>query len=1032
MFFSVEKFQKRAQEMAQRRYVDIQSIAPMTAMPDTEDVDYVHHGLPETIHGEDFHLGDHFIGRDRYLWLTKDIILPPHRDGYEVVGCFNFGETGGGFNSGFESLLYVDGHPYQGVDTYHNDVVFENMVGQSVNLTFMLWTGLEGGGEHRDFFHRFRQADIGYLHKAADEMYYFTKAIAGTLPLLSEDDPVRYELSAALDRALKLINWDQEQYLNTVTDALQCLMQELDAIEKHTDVTVYCVGHTHIDVAWLWRLKHTREKAQRSFSTVLRYMEEFDDYIFLQTQPQLYKYIKNDCPELYAKIKERVAEGRWEAEGGMWLEADCNITSGESLARQFQHGTRFLKQEFGKTCEYLWLPDVFGYSWALPQILKLSGINTFMTTKIGWNQYNEIPNDVFKWRGIDGTEVLTYFIETPSVEEQFDQRGSTYNGMITPVSTLGSWKKFKNKNLTHNTLISYGHGDGGGGVDHDMLKMRRVLDRIPGLPHIKTGRADEFFRKLHQDIENTDEYVATWDGELYLEYHRGTYTSQAHNKLMNRKLEFKLNQAEWLSSLAYILGNEYDSKTIYEGWETVLLLQFHDIIPGSSIHEVYEDSRKMYDQVDTDAQVVINGALSAIVDEESNCFTVYNFGSFARKSLVFIPADSSKTFVDADGTPLAAQATEGGYHVSVPMEALSMKTIRIQDAAAETPDTPFTIDLTARTLETPHYTLCWNEQNFLCRVYDKDFHREVLRGLGNALEIFEDKPMNYDNWDIDIFYTQKREYVQASAPARITEKGPLRTVIHFSYIYNHSAIEQDLIVYRDSRRIDFVTHVDWHEDHRLLKAAFETDIRSTKATYDIQYGHVERPTHFNTSWDWARFEVVGHKWGDISENNYGVSILNDCKYGYNTKDSTIKLTLLKSSKYPDTTADMGEHDFTYALYPHAGGPVEGGTIEESVSLNLPLAAVPGASKLSGRSIFRIKGEGIHIDAVKKAEDEDCMILRFHECYGGTHTIAVTSDFAIKDFTPCNLLEESIDDTVNGDTITRTVKPFEICCYKIHF
>lgn len=1031
MFFAEEKFANRAAEMAVRRYVDMKTIAPMTAMPDDADVDYVHHGMPEVIEGADFNLGDHFIGRDRYLWITKTITLPEHRDGYEVVGCFNFGETGGGFNSGFESLLYVDGAPYQGVDTYHNDVVFENMNGQEVNLTFMLWTGLEGGGPHRDFFHRFRQADIGYLHKDADTMYYFTKAITGTIPLLNEDDPVRYKLTAALDRALKLINWDQDKYIETITPALNCLMDELEKIEKHTDITVNCVGHTHIDVAWLWRLKHTREKAQRSFATVMRYMEEYDEYIFLQSQPQLYKYIKNDCPELYEKIKERVAEGRWEAEGGMWLEADCNITSGESLARQFQHGVRFLKNEFGKTCEYLWLPDVFGYSWALPQILKLSNIKTFMTTKIGWNQYNTIPNDVFKWRGIDGSEVLTYFIETPSVAEQFDQRGATYNGMITPVSTLGSWKKFKNKNLFNETLVSYGHGDGGGGVDHDMLKMRRVLDKIPGLPHVKTGRADEFFRRLHEAVDNTDEYVATWDGELYLEYHRGTYTSQAHNKMMNRKLEFKLNQAEWLSSMAYILGNDYDSETIYEGWEDVLLMQFHDIIPGSSIHEVYEDTRKIYARIDADTDRVIDGALNAIIDDEAGAVTVYNFGSFKRESLVYIPTEGEAAWAEEDGTVLKAQKTEGGYYVSVPMDALSMKTIYRKDAA-DVSDFPFAVDLEASTIETPHYTLQWNDQNFLCRVYDKDNDREVIQGLGNALEIFEDKPMRYDAWDIDIFYTQKKEYAKPAAAPVLVEQGPLKAVIRFTYKYNVSTITQDLVVYCDSRRIDFVTHVDWHEDHRLLKAAFETDIRSTKATYDIQYGHVERPTHFNTSWDWARFEVVGHKWADLSEKNYGVSILNDCKYGYNTKDSTIKISLLKSSKHPDTSADMGEHDFTYSLYPHANGPVEGGTIEESVILNLPLKSVSGASRLSGKSFFRIAGEGIHIDAVKKAEDEDCIILRFHECYGGTQKIAVTSDFGIKDFTPCNLLEDSIGDTVYGDTIARTVKPFEICCYKIHF
>ncbi len=365
-----------------------------------------------------------------------------------------------------------------------------------------------------------------------------------------------------------------------------------------------------------------------------------------------------------------------------------------------------------------------------------------------------------------------------------------------------------------------------------------------------------------------------------------------------------------------------------------------------------------------------------------------------------------------------------------------MKTIRFappKERKTEAPS-PFRIDLANRTVETPHYILSWNEQHFLRRVYDKDYDREVLRenGPGNALEVFEDKPMQHDNWDIDIYYTQKKEYAKAAAPVKVKECGALRAVLQFSFVYNESTLRQDMIVYRNSRRIDFVTHADWHEDHRLLKAAFETDIRTTKATYDIQYGHIERPTHFNTSWDWARFEVVGHKWGDISEENYGVSILNDCKYGYSAKDGTIKLSLLKSGKYPDTEADMGEHDFTYALYPHPQGPVQGGVIEESVSLNLPLQAVSGASSVSGRSLIRIQGEGIHIDAVKKAEDEDCFILRFHECRGGTEKIVLTSDFGIADYTPCNLLEESTGATVSADTLALTVKPFAIHCYKLHF
>ena len=318
MFFSVEKFQRRAQEMAERRYVDMVSIAPMTAMEDVLDKDTVHTEAPDKVEGFAFDIGDHFVGRDRYLWIEKTVTLPEAKEGYDVVGRFDFGETGGGFNSAFEALLYVNGIRYQGVDTFHNDVVFQDLAGQEKRLTFLLWTGLEGGGAHRTFYHQFHRAEIGYLHKAADEMYYFTRAIAGTLPLLHEDDPLRGRLEQAMEKALTVINWDRDKYLDTVTEALAVLMEEFDKIEATTDLTAWCVGHSHIDVAWLWRLKHTREKAQRTFATVLRYMEEFDEYVFMHSSPQVYKDLKKDAPELYERIRARVAEGRWEPEGGMW------------------------------------------------------------------------------------------------------------------------------------------------------------------------------------------------------------------------------------------------------------------------------------------------------------------------------------------------------------------------------------------------------------------------------------------------------------------------------------------------------------------------------------------------------------------------------------------------------------------------------------------------------------------------------------------------------------------------------------------
>ena len=376
MFLTLRKFEKRVQDLDQVRYRDLQSIFPFVSMEDNASVDDIHTKCIDVVDGELVQQNEFFTGRDKYFWLRKKTILPAERAGHQVVGLFDFGKTGGGHNSGFESLLYVDREPWQGVDSNHHDSIFQDLAGKKVELTFMLWTGLEGGGTPQIHYHQLKQADIGYLHLDADALYYYAKAILGTIQHLPEDRIERHQLIAIMDRTLLKINWTSEYRYDSISEALSYLEAELSKMEKSNHYQVSVIGHTHIDVAWLWRLKHTREKSIRSFSTVLRLMEEFDEYIFLQSQPQLYKYIKSDYPEIYAKMKERIQDGRWEADGGMWLEADCNISSGEALVRQFLHGCHFLNQEFGQKCEYLWLPDVFGYSWALPQILKQCNIKT--------------------------------------------------------------------------------------------------------------------------------------------------------------------------------------------------------------------------------------------------------------------------------------------------------------------------------------------------------------------------------------------------------------------------------------------------------------------------------------------------------------------------------------------------------------------------------------------------------------------------------------------------------------------------------
>ena len=533
MFLTERKLDRRITEIREYSYREVTALEEFAAREDRQGV--VNPEVPTEFEGWDtIHTGDRWSGRDRYLWLHKEITIPESWKGKRAVGIFDFGNTGAGNNSCFEAMCYINEKPYQGVDVNHKEVFFpEELYGKTFRLTFRLWSGLEGGVP-REQEHRINRADLAYLDEKVDDFYYMGMLVLDTVQNLSDTDPVKFELRNALDEACLLIDWaypGSREFYESVHQADDLLNEKIDGMKKDSLVKVKCVGHTHIDMAWLWRLKHTHEKALRSFSTVLRMMEMFPEYIFLQTQPQLYEYIKEDFPEIYEEIKKRVKEGRWEVDGGMWVEADCNLTSGESLTRQILIGSKFIKDEFGKDVEYLWLPDVFGYSWALPQILKKSGIDMFMTTKISWNQYNRMPHDTFKWKGIDGSEVLTHFITTP---EPWNEPGSwfyTYNGLLTAKTVKGVWDAYSEKEMNQELLIAYGYGDGGGGVNRDLLERRRRIDKIPGLPSLETSTAGEFFRDLKETVKNTDRYVHTWDGELYLEYHRGTYLSNVSTEV---------------------------------------------------------------------------------------------------------------------------------------------------------------------------------------------------------------------------------------------------------------------------------------------------------------------------------------------------------------------------------------------------------------------------------------------------------------------------------------------------------------------
>ena len=822
--------------------------------------------------------------------------------------------------------------------------------------------------------------------------------------------------------------------------------------------TSVAAGHAHIDLAWLWTLGQTRRKAGRTFHNVLRLMEQFPDYRFTQSQPQLYEYVLQDYPALFDAIRERAAEGRWEPIGGMWVEADCNISGPESLARQFLLGQRYLRNHFGDAVSaVLWLPDVFGYAWNLPQLIKQAGLDYFFTIKIGWSQYNRLPYDSFWWQGLDGTRVLTHFSTTPDPGD-FPSNG-TYNAVLGPRAALGTWENFQQKELQDTFLMSYGYGDGGGGPTREMLENMSELTAFPGIPRVQPGRVDDFFRQL--DAES-GERLPVWNGELYLEMHRGTYTSQSRNKRANRKSEFLLHDAEFSAALAALLDPEYvyPHDRLRRAWELVCLNQFHDIIPGSSISEVYEESLAQYEEVAAAGEEVRDGALEVIAERMGAQRLLVNPSGFPRRDLVFWPSrHDAPPLQRGDGAVIATQPVEGGllldagqlppYSVTPLLEAAGLEVRGLEAPEKEkappasVPSSPtggaraLTVKASPTLLENALLRVELDDAGHITRIYDRRAQREVLppSALANELQIFEDRPLNWDAWDIDIFYDD-RYWTAEVESVRVVEEGPLRAALELRGTILHSPFVQRISLSHNSACLRFDTTVDWRERHILLKAAFPIDVLSPTATYEIQWGNVERPTHRNTSWDWARFETAAQKWVDLSEGGYGVSLLNDCKYGHDIHDNVLRITLLRSPTHPDPEADQGEHRFSYALLPH-GGRVDEETIGAAYALNDPafvFAAKDGEGTTTADlplSLLAVDQPNVVVETVKQAEDGNGIIVRLYEALRHRGPVTLRCAFPLESAFLTNLLEEPERPLpVEGNSVQLTLRPYQIATLRL--
>ncbi|MBN1348078.1 alpha-mannosidase [candidate division KSB1 bacterium] len=859
---------------------------------------------------------------------------------------------------------------------------------------------------------RVKQAAIAVCNDELRALYYDFEVLLDFLNAAPEDSVLSQQVLMALnDAAHQLRNTSPEE----VKLARQTLAPMLQKRGGDPLLNISAVGHAHIDLAWLWPVRETIRKGARTFSTALDLMNRYPDYIFGASQAQYFLWMKIHYPPLYEKIKQKIREGRIEPQGAMWVEADTNVSGGEALVRQVLQGKRFFKSEFGVEIKYLWLPDVFGYSAALPQILKKSGVDYFTTQKLSWNQINTFPHHSFHWQGIDGTSVLTHMLP----EE-------TYNSPAAPRSLLRIEKNYKDKDVSEHCLLLFGIGDGGGGPGAEHLERLMRLKNWAGLPPVKQERACDFFEKWKADADQ----FPRWVGELYLERHQGTFTTQARNKWYNRKMELSLRESEWTSLVAMQLRQrEYPAEQLETIWREVLLYQFHDILPGSSIKRVYDESVARYKAMLAD--------LTDLVAKNDAALATQIYTSDVQRPVL---VQNSLSWHRTEWV----QTDEHWQHVTVPSMGYA-----VIDADNATIDFP-PVKAASDSLENDCFRVNFDATGAISSIMDKEHQREILSGNqpANRLAVYVDKG---NAWDIPMDYADKTpQYMQLISAEAYTD-GP-RAVMKQTYRLGYSELVQEIVLTAGSRRIDFSTRLSWRETASMLRTSFPVAIHADEATFEIQFGTLRRATHRNTTWELAKDEVPAQKWVDLSQGDYGIALLNDSKYGYKVKGNVLDLNLLRSVPHTGPRlvedddvkpgephhyyTDQCDHIFTYSLYPHPGDHIEGGVAKAAYELNVPLRVTAMESNSGtlpmSASFIEIDAENIIIEAVKKAEVSDAMILRLYESHHRGTSARIRFRDAVKRIEEVNLMEESLQslDTEDAHTVSLPFKPFEIKTLRI--
>jgi alpha-mannosidase len=905
-----------------------------------------------------------------------------------------FHRDGAGFQA--EGLVWTDDGPLQGIHPRRTAVPLPDAPPGSLTLVVEAASNpafpafrptplgsLDTAGEQP--LYRLRTAELALRDEGVYGLLLDIEVLFGLLRALPPDEPRRHRLLRDIEATLDLI--DMRDVPASAPAARVRLRDALDAPSRASSLRVIAVGHAHIDTAWLWPIRETVRKCARTFASAVRLMDEDPSYVFTCSQAAQYAWMEQLYPELFERIRAKVATGQFVPVGGMWVEADMNLPSGESIVRQLVHGQRWFESRFGARCSEVWIPDVFGYPASLPQIFAAGGCTRFVTQKLSWNKQNRFPHNTFWWEGIDGTKVLTHF---PPVD--------TYNAEVQPSELRFSEANFRDAGWSRWALMPYGYGNGGGGPTREMLQRSHRMADLDGVPRIIPGTAADFFAAVEAEIEGGAR-VPEWRGELYFEMHRGTLTSQSRTKVGNRSCERLFREFElWSARTGEVPADVATELDLL--WKDVLVQQFHDILPGSSIAWVHADAEATHARVAARLEELLASLLSAATKGEGS--TVANAATHARREVIDV--DGAPAIVEVAGSALATVA------------------------AVTTTERVVT---TEQSMSNGHVCVRWDADGTITSIIDMQRAREVLpteRSI--TLEAAPDHPVEYDAWDLESWTRGLGRPIRGGT-ARLVEQHALRAALRVTRTFGASTITQTVTLRAGSSRVDVELDVDWQEDETLLSMFVPLDVRSDVATCDIQFGNVRRPTHASSPWDAAKFEVCAHRYVDISEPSFGVAVLNDGRYGHSVFDGGIRVSLLRAARYPDPTADRGRHRVTLSILPHGPGLHE--VLAEAEALNMPLRVVPGAVTAgSNAGVVTVGHPGVQLSAVKLADDgSGDLVVRLHEALGDRSQVSISTPRAITGAARCTLLEEPIATTEALDGIvTLTLRPFELVTLRL--